>query len=590
MNKLSDDNKPLHTDADHVHPDGRISRLKGGEFYEKRLGEEDDIDQRSLTLESLRDRPKSSQRDRDFVSESSLSIVSDRDLFQENSRWWSMINNSHSNNINVANPVTNASTDVISAEPNTSINNTSPHNTNNGNTTSSTIANNNSTSNNTNANNHLYNARSPTRRRSSLLSDITFESYEHISDDIDAHTTDSTDSSWANSSALLATARRFASNYDPGSNSNETIEEEHYDFYEKLKQDRDTSKAAYATTAAPVIPRRRVSKGPNRLAANSNRIFKATADADEFDAIPSKSTRYNQAALRAMNRGNAAAPTLPQRTSSHSSKLPSMKKNPMIYHMYNTSHNASYSSFVDSLVSQDTDPSFFEDGSAAAAAAAAYLSSAAVTSQQAEVGTVHTADGSDTADTPVLTNQVDGRRFFREEPLIDSETPPLLPERRESVLSSLTKFSYYEEQEDELPSTVHEEQSQDSDSANHLNNTKMSNQPPSIPLRKHSNSRRKYSNSPRYSANRTSTQHPQSRLNNQPPTCPMRKDSNHHIRRIPNAQAISTHRNGKLVPRDPSLSHHQPQSQPSHKHKPPTKPMRTNSNSISRSPTSTASG
>ena len=587
MNKLREDNAPVQTEAIHVLPDRRLSRLKDGEFYERHHVEEDDADHISLTLESLRDRSKSiheSHRDRDLVSESTFTIVSDSNLFQENSRWWSMIDNSHSNNSNGAapNPSRNISTSAINGSTSTFNNTSNPNtntNTNNGTPTSTTIANtgmNNSANNNNTTNNHFYNARSPTRRRSSLLSDITFESDEHIPDDIDAHTTDSTDSSWANNSALLATSRRFAPNYYPGGGNNETIEEEIHDYHEQLKQGRDAVKASSATTAAPVIPRRRVSathKGPQKVPATSTNTLKGPTDADEFD---SKMNQYN-VALRGIARGNAAAPTIPQRTSSHSSKMSGMKKNAMTHHLYHTSH----SSVVDSLISHDTAPSFFEDGSAAAAAAAAYLSSAATASPQE--GTVDTAASFHTTDTPVLTNKVDGN-LSREETAIESETPPVLPERRESVPLSLTNFSSFEEEEDETPPTVYEEQSQD-----FYLNTKPSNQPPSIPLRKHSNSRRKYSNSPRCSGNRKSMQHSQSRFDNQPPTCPMRKDSNHLVRRTPDVAAIASHRIKKFVPRDPSLPQHQPQSQPSQKHKPPTKPMRTNSNSISKNPTSTTS-
>merc|ERR1719162_1816164 len=180
-----------------------------------------------------------------------------------------MINNSNSN-IAIQTLSSSINTNTLTlTNLNSSMNNINYHNinnsTSNANSITNTTINNNSVSNNnstsTHTSNHFYNARSPTRRRSSLLSDITIESDEQVFDDIDAHTTDSNDSSWANNSALLIeTVSRFSPIYSPGGNgSSETIEEEHYEYKEQLKQDRETCKASSATTAAPVIPRRRVS-------------------------------------------------------------------------------------------------------------------------------------------------------------------------------------------------------------------------------------------------------------------------------------------------------------------------------------------
>ena len=549
MNKLSEDNEALFTDATTTndHPEGRIGRLKDGDFCEF-LGEEDDADQKSITLEALKDASKSvqeSQRDRDFVSQSSLTIVSDSDLFLENSRWLNSSTNDLNNHIN--------------------------NNSNNSNNTPTTNTSNNS--NNNSISNHFHNTRrlTATRRRSSLLSDVTFESDDQT-DDIDAQTTDSNDSSWANNSALLTTARRFASNYIPGGNNNETIEEEHHDYHEKLKQSRD----GRATTAAPVIPLRRVS---------------ASYSGPTYGSHNAKTT------LRAMTRGNAAAPTIPKRTSSHHSTLPSIKKNnAKVYQMY----NASFSSIVDSQISFDTVPSFFEDRSAATVAAAAYLSSAAMASQQEEVRTVETALTSHTNDTAKLTNHGARRRSSREDVPVEAEAPPVLPERRGSKADFRPSFvissSFDDDDEGEIPSVVHEEEphhSTDSASAHPTTNTKttIQAQPPIIPVRKNSVSQwvsekikpAQHSSSPSSSP---------SRLNTQPPTCPMRKDSNHHIRRSPNdaATAIPSPRIEKFESQDPSLVIVPPGLQPSHKrNKPPTKPTRTNSKTVSRSPASATS-
>ena len=540
MNKLSEGNEALFTDATaNDHPEGRIDRLKDGDFCEN-LGAEDDADQKSITLEALKDGLKSvqeSQRDRDFVSQSSLTIVSDSDLFLENSRWL-----------------------------NSSINDLNNHINNNSNNTITTNTSNNNNSNN--IGNNFYNTRSSTatRRRSSLLSDVTFESDDQT-DDIDAQTTDSNDSSWANNSALLATARRFAPNYIPGGNNNETIEEEHHDYHEKLKQSRD----GRATTAAPVIPLRRVS------ASYSGPTYGS----------------HNAKALRAMAKGNAAAPTIPKRTSSHHSNLPSIQKNnAKVYHMY----NASFSSIVDSQISVDTEPSFFEDRSTAVTAAAAYLSYAAMASQSEEVRTVETAITSHTNDTPKFTNHGVRRRSSREEAPIEAEMPPVLPERRGSKADFPPSFvissSFDDDDEDEIPSVVHEEEPQqntDSAAAHPTTNTKTTShaQPPSIPVRKNSGSQWASGNSKPAQHSPSSP----SRLNTQPPTCPMRKESNHHIRRSPNdaAAAIPSPRIEKFVSQDPSLLV-PPGPQPTHKHnKPPTKPTRTNSKTVSRSPASAIS-
>jgi len=609
MNTLSEDNEPLLADVANAHPDGRICRLKNGDFCDD-LGEEDDADQKSLTLDCLKEKSKTSResiRDRDFVSESSLSIVSDADLFHDNSPWWSMMNNSNSN-IDIQTLSSSINTNTLTlTNLNSSMNNINYHNINNStsnvNSITHTTINNNSVSNNnsistsTHASNHFYNARSPTRRRSSLLSDITIGSDDQVSDDIDAHTTDSNDSSWANNSALLVeTVSRFSPIYSPG--GNETIEEEHFEYKEQLKQDRETCKASSATTAAPVIPRRRVSatrvsatyKGSKRAVANINHNHRATAAvtaANDFVSAKSTMTRYsNVAAIRAMARGNAAAPTIPQRTPSHHSKLPPINKNAMIYQMY----NASFESIPDSQTSYETEPSepsFFEDRSAAAAAAAAYLSSASIASQQEEVRTVQTAITSSSTDTPVLTNQCDESKLSRKEYLVDSTMPLIIPERRESVpmaFATIPSFDEDEDEDEEIPSIVDEELTHDSDLAIHPTTTKTSNQPPTIPLRTRSGSEKKYADSPRSSGNRKLKL-----VDTQPPTCPMRKVSNHHTRWNHSLAAILSPRHAKVVLQGDLLSQHQPQGHPSLKHKPPTKPTRTNSKSISRSPTSATS-
>jgi len=608
MNKLSEDNEPVLTDEAHAHPDGRIGQLKDGDVcVRENICDEDDADQKSITLESLKD--KSSQRDRDFVSESTITIVSDSELFQ-NSQWFSMINTSDSNATSLnhnLNSSVNALATNIGSSINCNINNVNYHNININTNTNTSISTN--TTNTTNA----INARKPTRRRSSLLSDITFESDEHISDDIDTHAADSIDSSWANNSDLgwgLIARGRFA----PNGNNNETIEEEQHDYQEQLKQSREMSKTSSATTEAPVIPMRRVSANYQRPSRTNSRIdnpsmMDATAApvipmrrisakyqgpsranstiddpsmmvaaavvaaADLFDTTTSEIPDYTDAiARRLMLRGNAAAPTLPQRTSSQRT-------------------SSQRTSSVGSQISHDTTPSFFEDGSSAAAAAAAYLSSAAVTMQPEEVLSIHTAITSDTTDTPVLMNQGDGRTFSRRKVAIDAGIAPILSNRWVSVKEpppSFATFSSLEEDNEETRS-VYEEQLNDSVSTAHPTNTKTSNQLPSIPLRKDSNSSNTYSGSLRVSDNRKPAQQSPSRLDTQPPTCPMRKNSNHHIRRTPNAASIPSHRHAKAVSQDPPLSQHRAQVQPSHKHKAPTKPMRTNSNSISRSPTSATS-
>jgi hypothetical protein len=454
MNKLSEDNEALFTDATTTndHPEGRIGRLKDGDFCEF-LGEEDDADQKSITLEALKDASKSvqeSQRDRDFVSQSSLTIVSDSDLFLENSRWLNSSTNDLNNHIN--------------------------NNSNNRNNTPTTNTSNNS--NNNSISNHFHNTRrlTATRRRSSLLSDVTFESDDQT-DDIDAQTTDSNDSSWANNSALLATARRFASNYIPGGNNNETIEEEYHDYHEKLKQSRD----GRATTAAPVIPLRRVSA-----------------------------------------------------------------------------------------------------------------------SQQEEVRTVETALTSHTNDTAKLTYHGARRRSSREDVPVEAETPPVLAERRGSKADFRPSFvissSFDDDDEGKIPSVVHEEEphhSTDSASAHPTTNTKttIQAQPPIIPVRKNSVSQW-VSEKIKPAQHSSSPSSSRSRLNTQPPTCPMRKDSNHHIRRSPNdaATAIPSPCIEKFESQDPSLVIVPPGLQPSHKrNKPPTKPTRTNSKTVSRSPASVTS-
>ena len=624
MNKLSEGNQPLLSDVAAVafvlEHNGRIGRLKDGDYPEN-ISEEDDA--KSLTLESLKEKTKlffDSHTDRDFVSQSSLTIVSDSNLFQENSRWWSMINHSDSN-IHVANPQFDSSTNAIipnlSNSVNDVINNNIASNTiinNNDNTmnapstnTSDNTNNNNSNKKNNsisnNVNNHdsmstNFHRNRQTRRRSSLLSDITFESDDNNEDD---QTTESGDSSWGHSSALLTTARRFAPNYTSSGScgcgvNNDIIEEEHHDYHEKLKY-RDVS------TAAPVIPRRRISKnyhGTNRASLNSNSsslksaAAKVTSGTNEFEISPSKRSHCNPAyALRAMARGNAssAAPTIPKRTSSHNSKKPAVKNNPILYQIY----NASMTSIVSSQISQDTEPSFFEDGSAAAAAAAAYLSTDAKSSQQEEARTVQTALTSltsHTTETSVLKNlKPDDRRLPRQEVPIESETPPTLPERQNSdnqLPPVFGTFSSFDEDSDEHPSVVHEEEPQDSDSA--ISTSRRSHhQLPSVPRRKHSGSDKNSSYSSRSSGQRK----PAPRLNvtHQAPTIPMRKDSNHshahaHAQKSPipmHSPVIHSNRNAAF--NRMRLSPHKPSGQQtmlSQKHRPPTKPTRTSSSTKNR--------
>jgi hypothetical protein len=592
MNKLRGDNEPVSTGAADDHPVRRICRLNDGDYCDVLGGEEDDIDQKSLTLETLQEKSKSTResiRDRDFVSESSLTIISDSDLFQENSRWWSMINASDSNS-NVGNPNHNSSMNALNSCLSSSLNDANNQTINHSNTPTTNTSNNNSNS----ISNHFYNTRSPTRRRSSLLSDITFESDEH---DDDANTTESNDSSFNNSAALLATARRFAPNYHSGANNgnnnnnnNETIEEEFYDYQQQLNDGRSISKMPSGTTAAPVIPRRRVSvshSGPSFVATSTNRNVRAapTATATD-DTKAAMMTHLNHAVtLRSIARGNAAAPAVPKRTSSHSSKIPAVQKNALIYQMYNASFS---STIVDSQMSHETEPSFFEDGSAAAQAAAAYLSSAAIASQQEEVRTVQSVISSHTTDTPVFKNQGNRRTIS---PSTDAETPPILPARCGSVAAVPPSFgilSSFEDDEDDSPSVVHKEEPQDSDSASNPIDSKTCRQAPSLPMRKRSSSDRHQTGLERsYSK---PTQHPQSQLNTQPPTCPMRKESDHHAGRLPSASAIPSPRLCRSP--KPSFSpRHQKQQQgrPSHKHKPPAKPMRTNSSTNGRSPAPTAS-
>jgi len=590
MNKLRGDNEPVSAGAADGHPVGRICRLKDGDYCDVLGGEEDDIDQKSLTLETLQEKSKSTResiRDRDFVSESSLTIISDSDLFQENSRWWSMINASDSNS-NVGNPNHNSSMNALNSYLGSSINDANNQTINHSNTPATNTSNTNN--NNNSISNHFYNTRSPTRRRSSLLSDITFESDEH---DDDANTTESNDSSFNNSAALLATARRFAPNYHSSANSgnsknNETIEEEFYDYQQQLNDGRGISKMPSGTTAAPVIPRRRVSvshSGPSFVATNTNPKVRAAPTATD-DTKAAMMTHLNHAVtLRSIARGNAAAPSVPKRTSSHSSKIPAVQKNALIYQMYNASFS---STIVDSQISHETEPSFFEDGSAAAQAAAAYLSSAAIASQQEEVRTVQSAISSHTTDTPVFKNQGNRRTLS---PSTDEETPPILPARRGSVAavpSSLGTLSSFEDDEDDSPSVVHEEEPQDSDSASNTTDSKTCRKAPSLPMRKRSSSD-KHQSGPERSYSKP-TQHPQSQLNTQPPTCPMRKESDHHAGRFPSASAIPSPRLCRSP--KPLLSpRHQKQQEgrPSQMHKPPTKPMRTNSSTNERSPAPPAS-
>ena len=591
MNKLSDDNAPVFIDtAMSAHPDDRLVRLNDGDLCET-LGEEDDADQKSLSLESLKEKSKmgllyGSIRDRDFVSESSLTIVSDNGIY-ENSRWWSMMLNNSNSTSNIINPNLNSSVNNIDAH-------TIPISST---TTASSTSN---TTNNNNINSNVSNSRTnaPTRRRSSLLSEITFPSEDY--DDTDAHTTDSNDSSWANNSAmlgnssggLLAIPKRSAPNLfsvGKSGSSNEVIEEEYQDYLEQLKNDRDsTVKTTAAVNGAPVIPRRRVSvkPGSNRAGTNYNPGVRAATTntiPSDIDTRPAATTYFNHiVALRAIPRDKAAAPTIPKRTSSHSSKhsskLPSVKKNTMIYQMY----NASFGSIVDSQYSVETESSFFEDGSAAAAAAA-YLSSAALTSQQDDVRTVHTTPTSQSSDTPVFTNQCEGRKLSREEGSIDSETPPILPERRD--------FSTFQEEIDFIPSIALEEEPQDNDSVPHSTNIKTKHQPPTIPMRKNSGSMKKYAVTPRVVMNRELGQHLAPRINTQAPTCPMRKNSHHNIRRCTSAAAvISSPCRSKFLSHEMSLPMHQkPQRQSSLRHRPPTKPMRTSSHTNSRNCTATAS-
>ena len=571
MNKLSEGNQPLLSDAgaialvlDHS---GRIGRLKDGDCPEQNVYDDDDA--KSLTLDCLKEKTKfffDSQTDRDFVSQSSLTIISDSNLFQENSRWWSMINRSESN-FQVATPQFDSSTNEIIPNLSNSINDNVYVN------------------NHDSINNVIHRSRvsHQTRRRSSLLSDVTFESDDMNEDD---QTTTSVDSSWGHNSALLTTSRRFAPNYCPsgsGRVNNEIIEEEHHDYQEKLKPQDNSS-------SAPAIPRRRISKSRKKKNDNSCSLkaaaAKATASTSEFDASASTMPRYNSAyALRAMSRGNASAsaPTIPKRTPSHNSKKPSIKNNPVLHQIY----NASITSIVSSQISQETEPSFFEDASTAAAAAAAYLSSAATSSQQEDVRTVQTATTSHTTETSVLKNlQADERRLPKKEVLIESETPPVLPERQSSdnqlPPATFGTVSSFDEDNDEHPSVVHEEP-QDNDSEIGTSR-RTDHQLPSVPRRKSSGS----DNYSSYSSHTSGHRKPTSTLNtvHQPPSIPLRKDSNHsdvhdHAQKTPipmHSPVIQTNRNASY--NRMRLSPHNAQGQQttvSQKHRPPTKPTRTNS-------------
>ena len=117
MNKLMEGNQPVLHDAgvvalvlDHT---GRIARFKDGDCPEN-VCDEDDA--KSLTLECLSEKTKvgfDHYSDRDFVSQSSLTIVSESNLFQENSRWWSMINHSESNINTMNNPLETSASAII---------------------------------------------------------------------------------------------------------------------------------------------------------------------------------------------------------------------------------------------------------------------------------------------------------------------------------------------------------------------------------------------------------------------------------------------------------------------------------------------
>lgn len=136
-------------------------------------------------------------------------------------------------------------------------------------------------------------------RRTSTLSDITFDSEDHaFPDDTDAHTTDSNDSSWANGyAALLTTARHFA----PHSNLGTTIEENR-----QSTRSSAGNRSSSATTDAPVIPQRRVSvKCIRPPAANSKTLERLQS--------PQQSKNY----CRSPTKGNAAPPSIPKRSVSN---------------------------------------------------------------------------------------------------------------------------------------------------------------------------------------------------------------------------------------------------------------------------------
>jgi len=143
-------------------------------------------------------------------------------------------------------------------------------------------------------------------RRTSQLSDITFES-----DDLDAFTSDSNDDSfsWKDSySALISTASRmgggrFASSETPGDGNSGTLVEEGQEGETRISGSSPRSSAA--NTDAPVIPRRRVSVTYTGVKSTENTTHESN-DGRHFSM-----------------RGNSAAPTLPQRSSSHTSKMDS---------------------------------------------------------------------------------------------------------------------------------------------------------------------------------------------------------------------------------------------------------------------------
>lgn len=589
MNKLIEGNQPVLHDAgvvalvlDH---NGRIGRFKEGDCYDN-VCEEDDA--KSLTLESLKDKTKlglEHHSDRDFVSQSSLTIVSESNLFQENSRWWSMINHSESN-INAMNTYLDASSTAII--PNISNSNDGVNN-NTGNTNSKNEKNSNTpftdssntkntntnrtVNNHDNMNNHFHRGRNAHQnlRRSSILSEITFGSEDD--DEDDEETTLSGDSSWGQNSALLTTAKRFAPNhYSNGSvaTNNETIEEEQEDYREKLKSRSNSA-------SAPTIPRRRISKICRPL------VHKNVGFDPKTTSATARTKEGGPAhALRSMAKGDAIAPRIPKRTSSINST--NLKNNSSLYLTY----SASMASIVSSQISQDTDPSFVDDGSAAAAAAAAYLSTAAKASQQEEVRTVQSVITSDTAETTLLKNhRIKGRRLSRDEGPIESEIPPMLPERQNShkqlLIASYKTHSSFEEDSDVHPPIVLEEESfEDSDSMD--SDSKRSNHRlPNVPRRKRSTSEKNASFSSRSSGNTKPLPRKTQLL---PLTIPMHNESNHTHAKAQESpiskQSPLIHSNRNAALNRMRLSPHKSEGQAtmSQKHRPPTKPTRTNSTRI----------